>query len=156
MFWVRIDNRLIHGQVVEAWLPFTKARSILVVNDDLAGDRLRQEIMGLAIPQGVETRFLHVSEAPGYFKDRFPGDSEPNVMVLFATCADALMAHQGGLFMDRLNIGNLHYGPGKRQICAHVALSEDDRRCLSYFTDRGVKLDFRCVPNEPVQVEQVW
>ena len=48
MFWVRVDNRLIHGQVVEAWVPYVGAHSILVGNDDLAQDELQQEIMAQA------------------------------------------------------------------------------------------------------------
>lgn len=156
MYWVRIDNRLIHGQVIEAWLPFTKARTLVVSNDELARDALRQEIMGLAIPQGVDARFVPVAETPSFLKSHWGAGMEPNALILFATCKDARIAHQGGMAMSRLNVGNLHYAPGKKQICAHVALSDDDRNCLHYFMDSGVKLDFRCVPNEPVQVEQAW
>lgn len=156
MFWVRIDNRLIHGQVIEAWLPFTKARTLVVANDDLAHDALRQEIMGLAIPQGVEARFVPVAETPSFVRSNWGADMEPNALFLFATCNDARIAHQAGMAMPRLNIGNLHYSPGKHQICPHVALSDDDRTCLQYFLDSGVKLDFRCVPNEPIQVDQAW
>lgn len=50
MTFVRIDNRLVHGQIIETWLPFTRARTIVVANDELAADPLRQEIMSLAIP----------------------------------------------------------------------------------------------------------
>ena len=56
MRFVRIDNRLVHGQVIETWLPHTRAGMIVVVNDELSGNMLRQEIMSLAIPDGVEIR----------------------------------------------------------------------------------------------------
>jgi PTS system mannose-specific IIB component len=87
---------------------------------------------------------------------RFRAQEEIDALILFSDCCDARRAHQKGLTFLRLNIGNLHYGAGKTQVCAHVALSTEDRQCLRYFTDNGVKIDFRCVPNEPVQVTPSW
>jgi len=156
MYWVRIDNRLVHGQIIESWLPFTQSKMIAVANDDLAKDSLRREIMGLAIPQGIQKAFLAVDEIKVFLTEKFGPRGEPDALVLFADCGDARRAHEKGLVFTRLNIGNLHYRPGKKQICAHVALGKEDLACLSYFSSKGVKLDFRCVPNEPVQVNQVW
>jgi D-glucosaminate PTS system EIIB component len=151
MFWVRIDNRLVHGQIIEAWLPFTGSHLIVVVNDELSGDVLRREIMSLAIPQGVEIVFLPVKDAPAFFEKNHPlaGDA----LVIFSTCGDAKSAYEHGLSFSRINIGNLHYAPGKRQICSHVAVSREDQSCLEFFSRRGVNLDFRCVPNDQAQVE---
>lgn len=53
MLWFRIDNRLVHGQIIEAWLPHIRAKTLLVANDELAQDELRQEIMSLAVPSDV-------------------------------------------------------------------------------------------------------
>ncbi|WP_252380556.1 PTS sugar transporter subunit IIB [Desulfovulcanus ferrireducens] len=153
MLWVRIDNRLVHGQVIETWLPYTKARVMIVVNDDLAADPLRQEIVKLAIPQEVEIIFSSIEDSLAYVKNRFESQ-EGSVFILFATCEDARMAYEKGLDFDSLNVGNLHYGPGKKQVCAHIALSQEDISCLKFFTKKGVKLDFRCVPHKPVQVSE--
>ena len=155
MFWVRVDNRLIHGQIIETWLPFTKSRMLVVVNDEVRDDPLRQEIMGLAIPSHVDKAFVGVDEAHRFLERTF-SSSEPDVLILFANCPDARRAHEHGLSFQVLNLGNLHYGPGKEQLCPHVALGCDDRDCLKYFSSFGVDLDFRCVPNEPAQVAGEW
>lgn len=155
MFWVRVDNRLIHGQIIESWLPYTKSRTIVVANDEVSADPLRQEIMGLAIPNNVEKIFVDVENAHEFMANAY-ADDEPDVLVLFANCGDARRAHESGLAFKALNLGNLHYGPGKEQVCAHVALDGDDCSCLHYFDGIGVELDFRCVPNEPVQVSRSW
>ena len=149
MAFVRIDNRLVHGQIIETWLPFTLARRIVVVNDELAGDPLRQEIMSLAIPAGVEILFLPVAELAGYF-NRAPLDIG-EALILFSSCRDAQAAYEHGFDFANLNLGNLHYAPGKRQICPHVALSQEDESCLDFFRDKGVRLDYRCVPGDPSQ-----
>ncbi len=156
MFWVRVDNRLIHGQIIETWLPFTKSRMIVVANDPLSDDSLRQEIMGLAIPSTVEKVFVPVERVHGFMAEAFAGEEEPDALVLFASCEDARRAYESGLAFSSLNLGNMHYGPGKEQVCAHVAIGGEDKVCLQFFSKRGVALDFRCVPNEPVQVGKIW
>ena len=149
MAFVRVDNRLVHGQIIETWLPFTHARAILVVNDALAADFLRQEIMSLAIPDGVAIMFLPVADLAGYFSHA-PLDL-PEALILFASCRDAQAAYEHGFDFANLNLGNLHYAPGKKQVCPHVALSKEDESCLDFFRDKGVRLDYRCVPGDPAQ-----
>jgi PTS system mannose-specific IIB component len=150
MAFVRVDNRLVHGQIIETWLPFTHARAILVANDALAADFLRQEIMSLAIPAGVRIEFLSVAELMPFLA-RNPLDSD-DALILFATCRDARTAYEGGFGFGNLNLGNLHYAPGKKQVCPHVALSKEDESCLDFFRDKGVRLDYRCVPGDPQQL----
>jgi mannose/fructose/N-acetylgalactosamine-specific phosphotransferase system component IIB len=62
----RIDDRLVHGQVVEAWVPHLKAGEIAVISDDLSRDLMRQAIMRFAAPEGVTLRILPLAEAPAY------------------------------------------------------------------------------------------
>ena len=149
MFWVRIDNRLVHGQIIEAWLPFTGASTIVVANDELAADDLRQQIMSIAIPMGVTIAFVAVEKAESYLRGRRLLGAD--VLVLLAECADACRAYHSGMMFDCLNLGNLHYGPGKKQVCQHIALSKDDERCLNELAGLGVTLDYRCIPSDAVE-----
>lgn len=152
MQWFRIDNRLVHGQVIEAWLPHVRAKMLIVANDDLAHDELRQEIMSLAVPSDVQFLCCTIEDATSVLRRALAAGLAQNVLMLFATCADARQAHEAGLPFSMVNIGNLHYGPGKEQVCEHIALSGDDRGCLQYFTDHGVEIDFRCVPTASTKV----
>ncbi len=146
MTWFRVDNRLIHGQIIEAWLPYTRAARLFVGNDSLACDALQQQIMLLAVPARIHVDFISLAEVPAAVR-RSESQGE-KALVLFATCADAKIAQDAGLRFRVLNIGNMHYAPGKKQICPHVALSEEDTACLHAFADNDVALDFRCVPND--------
>lgn len=157
MNWVRIDNRLVHGQVIEAWVPYLGARNILVVNDELADDTLRQEIIRLAVPSGVDICFAGVERISAHLDEHglvvIPrGDT----LLLFATCGDVQRALLAGIAVTTVNIGNLHYAPGKQQLCPHVALSKEDVVCLKAFAKQGIHLDFRCVPNDSTQVKTSW
>lgn len=152
MLWFRIDNRLVHGQVVEAWLPHIRASILVVANDEVAADELRQEIMSLAVPSSVTLLCCPVKEIATELRRLEQKQHDQHTMVLFASCEDARAAHMTGLDFPVLNIGNLHYGPGKEQICEHIALSSADRACLTYFKDNGVEIDFRCVPSMTAKV----
>ncbi|MFZ5426158.1 MAG: PTS sugar transporter subunit IIB [Thermodesulfobacteriota bacterium] len=150
MYWVRIDNRLVHGQIIESWLPFTDARAIVVANDELAGDELRQQIMSIAIPLGVDISFVRVDSIQTHLSGKKLVNKD--VLVLFASCPDARRAFETGLGFTKLNLGNLHYGPGKKQVCQHIALSKEDEGCLSFLQGKGVALDYRCIPSDPVEL----
>lgn len=152
MLWFRIDNRLVHGQIIEAWLPHIRAKTLLVVNDDLAADELRQEIMSLAVPSGISFLCCPVAQAAAMLQRVRKEDPEQHVLILFSDCADARSAHMTGLSFSLVNIGNLHYGPGKEQVCEHIALWAEDRSCLKYFNEHGVEVDFRCVPSATAKV----
>lgn len=151
MIWFRIDNRLVHGQVVEAWLPYTKASILAVVNDEVADQELRQQIMLMAVPSRVRTEFLHVADLPGFVARQ--RKLKNNVLVLLADCRDARRAFELGVPIECCNVGNLHYAEGKRQLCSHVALSAEDENCLRYFENMDISLDFRCIPADEPNLE---
>ncbi|GAB1410812.1 PTS sugar transporter subunit IIB [Desulfovibrionales bacterium] len=150
--WFRIDNRLVHGQVIEAWLPHIRASILVVANDELAADELRQEILSLAVPSAVTLLCCTVKDVPRELRRLEHEQGNQRILVLFATCEDARDAYMAGVEFSVLNIGNLHYGPGKEQICEHIALSATDRACLTYFKDNGVEIDCRCVPSMTAKV----
>ncbi|KAB1443760.1 PTS sugar transporter subunit IIB [Pseudodesulfovibrio senegalensis] len=148
MDWVRIDNRLIHGQIIETWLPYTGVKTIVVANDQLAADIMQQQIMTLAIPGNIESIFVSVGALETAIETL-----NSDYLILFNNCADARRAYEQGVAFETLNIGNVHYSPGKRQLSPSVAVNEEDEACLRFFAKNGIDLDFRCVPNDTVQVK---
>lgn len=145
MLWFRVDNRLVHGQIIEAWLPYTDARRLVVANDALAADMLRREIMSLAVPQRIAMNFSSLAELPRLLR-RFS-----DAFVVLEHCRDAERALDAGVNIESLNVGNLHYAPGKRQLLPHVAVNEEDEMILRRFAAVGAQLDFRSVPTEIVR-----
>lgn len=151
MIWFRIDNRLVHGQVIEAWLPHIKASILVIANDAVASDELRQQIMLMAVPSRVHTEFVRVENLVSFMQQQ--ERLKNNVLVIFADCQDARRAYDSGVSMNTCNVGNLHYSNGKKQICSHIALSSDDEDCLRYFEKSNVELDFRCIPADEPKID---
>lgn len=137
-------------------MPYTNAKTLVVANDQLADDKLRQELLRLAVPTGVRILFYHVQQAALHISDLEPRPAGADIFILFASCEDAKRAYTNGLKFTFLNIGNIHYSQGKRQICDHIALDQLDVCCLRYLQEQGVKLDFRCLPNTQVNLKALW
>ena len=154
--WIRVDNRLIHGQIVENWLPYLNVGVIVVANDQLVQDELQQEIIRLAVPKGIRLAFCAVQRILETLNASWSEGNGKTFLIIFDSCSDARRAVQAGLPVSRLNIGNIHYELGKQQICDHIALSREDIQCLRFFEQKGVRLDFRCLPNRQVQVKTIW
>src|SRR5512138_1150368 len=103
---VRVDNRLVHGQILEAWIPSTRSSMIVVVDDYVASDFFRETVIKMAVPREVEVVVSSVDNFATHFK--YQKGQGKKAIVLFSGIADALRAYQGGFAFDRLNIGNVY------------------------------------------------
>ncbi len=147
----RVDTRLIHGQIVEAWLPFLDVRHVVVANDTLVQDVLRQQIMCLAIPHRVQIHFMGLTELPQFLQKT----ACEKCLVLFESIADlhALMLFYTAQQMltpmppVELNVGNLHYGEEKKELFPHVYVSDAEWQML-WDLAKKFPLDFRSIPSE--------
>jgi len=142
----RIDCRLIHGQVVETWLPHTKANSFVVANDDLAGNPFLRSVMELAVPPGIAVRFCRIADAAAVLSDADRHGKRS--ILLVASAADAVALWQGGVRFDVLNIGNLHCAAGKVEISPSVFFAPEDFEALRWFRSHGVTVRVRGTPFE--------
>jgi PTS system mannose-specific IIB component len=143
----RIDNRLIHGQVIEAWLPHLRVRRLVVADDATAVDALAQAAMGLAVPESVEV--VHVT-VDGLDAKALSADAVPT-LILFRDVASAVRARQHGLPDGRLTVGNVHAGPGRQAVSRSVFLSTDEAAQLDALGASGMDVVIQAVPSEAPQ-----
>lgn len=145
MSWVlqRIDDRLIHGQVLIAWGHRYPTRRIWVVDDASAGNDWERELLQSAAP-GVEVKVVTVGEAAaGYAAEATaPG----NAMLLVRNLETALALVEAGAPVTGYNVGGLHYAPGKDRVNEYVYLDDADRRRARALLERGVTLTVQDVP----------
>lgn len=146
---MRVDNRLVHGQVLEAWLPALDAHGILVADDEAAGNVLARAAMALAIPPKVSFEVLRVSDAAALLKPGGKGPHSPRTLVLLRDVRDAVALHEAGVAIPQLNLGNVHFGQGRRQVSPSVFLDERDLAALDRLAAEGTRVEVRAVPNEP-------
>lgn len=141
---VRVDNRLIHGQVVEAWLPHLKVDRVVVADDEAANNALIKAAMGLAVQPSIDVVIKHRDE-PDW--EQLSKDSV-RTLVLVREVTDALQARDKGLSLTRLNLGNVHFATGRKQVSPSVFLSQDELNQLKMLVEGGVEVDARGVPTD--------
>lgn len=141
---IRVDCRLIHGQVVETWVPHTGANCLLVANDALIGNPFLQSVMEMAVPPGIHVIFCRVDEVPEML-DRIESRGE-RAIVLCASSADALEIYRSGVRFPALNIGNLHYASGKVEISPSVFFAKEDFEAVGSLSHLGVSVNIRATP----------
>ncbi|HKK01036.1 MAG TPA: PTS sugar transporter subunit IIB [Desulfuromonadales bacterium] len=145
----RIDNRLIHGQVLESWVPFTKANCIVVADDRVAGLPFQRTLMAAAVPRGIRL-FIGTTEevARGFASHEF---DSLRVLLLFSSAEDSLIAYRLGVAFTELNLGNMHGGEGKVRLSCTLAFNSKDVETLQALEDEGVKIVAQCFPSDRTQ-----
>ena len=144
---VRVDNRLVHGQILEAWIPYTEATCIIIADDNLAGDFFRETVIRMALPRDIDLYIHTVAELAKIYP--FQRDKGEKAIVLFCNIQDALRSFNLGFRFESLNIGNVHSENCAVCCSPSVFLSDEDIGQLSTMTrDLGVRIDIRRVPKE--------
>lgn len=143
----RIDSRLIHGQVVEAWVPHLKVARLVVADDTAAGDPLAKVAFGLAVPPGIE---LVVAPVEQVDFGTLASDGV-RTLVLFRDVRSAVAGRAAGLPTGALNVGNVHAGPGRVAVSRSVFLDDGDVRALAGLRDGGMAVSIQAVPTEAPQ-----
>ncbi len=100
----RIDNRLVHGQVLEAWVPFVKANCIVVASDEVAVKPLQKKLMAASVPSDIPVIIGSMNEVAEFFSRN---ETCTRILLLFADPAAALQAHRLGIPFSELNLGNI-------------------------------------------------
>lgn len=143
---LRIDDRLIHGQVVEGWVPYLKVDLVVVVSDAAAGDDIQTALMKMALPPSVGLLVLPVAGAAAALTG--PQMTARKALVLVPGPAEALALIEQGVAVDRVNVGGLHHTVGKVQLGRALFLDEKDRLALKALAAKGLRLEGRALPGD--------
>lgn len=144
----RVDDRLIHGQVVVGWARALEADAIVVADDGVAADPMQRMLLPMAVPPQIHVDIWSIQEAARRFNE---GELGPNrVILLFASLRAALdFARQGGR-LPGLNVGGLRLAPGRNSLSVSVAVGPEDADSARALEALGVPIELRMLPvDEP-------
>ena len=150
----RIDDRLIHGQVVVGWGQPLDLGFIVLVDDEVAASEWEQELYRMGVPPQMDVYFDSVEDAARRHAD-YAADARPGILLTgdidtMRRFADAV----GGL--RRVNLGGIHHRAGRRQRMRYVFLDQAEEEALRAFAARGVLISAQDVPAaNPVPLAEV-
>ncbi|WP_279138733.1 PTS sugar transporter subunit IIB [Faecalicoccus pleomorphus] len=143
---VRIDFRLVHGQIVTKWIHTIKADTILVVNDKLAKDSFMLSVYQMSAPPGTKVKVVTVDDFIQHWKEtRY---EELNCMILIKNVDDAYRIFKGGVVFDAIQIGGLGGSAGRKAVFGPITLDKVDAERLSEINDSGQRVYFHQVPED--------
>jgi mannose/fructose/N-acetylgalactosamine-specific phosphotransferase system component IIB len=143
---LRVDDRLIHGQVVMKWTRTIGANLIIVPNDKVAKDPLQQSLMRMAAPPGVNVELLPVDEAAQKLVSG--AWSNKSIFVIVRDPLDLLRLLEAGLQVGKVNIGNASGGTGKVRLSKVIHATPEELQAWKKLDEMGIILEAQALPGE--------
>lgn len=143
---LRIDERLIHGQVVVGWGERLHVQRILVVDDELSSSAWEQELYCLGVPPSVDAEFFDVEAARSRI-DEWKEDPRRTFLLLRDVDTLARLSPEGLLDGLEVNLGGIHSAPGRHRVLPYLFLSETEIGDLRRISESGVEINARDVPS---------
>ncbi len=145
----RIDERLIHGQVVMGWGPQLAVEHYVVVDDELASSEWEQDLYRLGLPDAATAEFLMVRDARARLSD-LDAASRRTVVLTRTVAAMSGLAEGHGLRGREVNVGGLHHAAGRTERVPYVYLGPEEEEGLQALAAKGVEVTARDLPGSRV------
>lgn len=142
----RIDNRLVHGQVGVTWTKTIGCNLIVVVDDELVNDKLQQDLMAITADNaGVQIRFFTVQKTIDIIHKA--SDSQ-KIFIVTKTPHEMLKLIEGNVPIAKVNVGNMHFTQGKKQLSKKVYVDEAELASLRKMKSLGVDIFIQDIPGD--------
>ncbi len=142
----RIDDRLIHGQVVIDWVKKIKIKRIIVVSNKVAKDHIRSTLLKQVAPPGVTAHVVDIAKCIRVYNN--PKYAGERVMLLFTNPTDVLKIVEGGVKIKSVNIGGMAYLDGKTQVSNAISIDNNDISAFNKLSKLGIELEARKVSSD--------
>lgn len=143
---VRIDHRLVHGQVAFSWTKFLESDCILIASDNLMKDELKMSAMRMAKPSGIKLVMKSLDDSISAINSGVT--DKYKLFVIVESVEDAYRLAQGVDVIKSINIGGMKAMEDRKQIAKAVFVSDDDIAKLKELNDKGIELEVRLVPSD--------
>ena len=141
---VRIDERLIHGQVAYSWSVAYQIDRIVVVDDEAAQDDIQRMLLEMATPTGKGFSLFTVDEACRYLSD----NPSERLFIVVRSASTILTMVQKGIPIREVNVGGIYYKEGRKMISKTVYLSPEEQASMLALKDLGVACEIRTAPGD--------
>jgi len=149
----RIDDRLIHGQVVVGWAQPLDVRFIILVDDEVAASEWEQELYRMGVPPNMDVYFLSVAKAIDELP-RYRADARHGILLTGDIGTMRQLVDAGGI--SSINLGGIHHRAGRTQRLRYVFLNEQEESALRDLATRGVAVSAQDVPGaRPIPLDDL-
>lgn len=149
----RIDDRLIHGQVVVGWGRPLRVEFIALVDDTVAASEWEQELYRMGVPPEMTVYFADVAVAE---REHPKWESDSRAGIVLTADIDSMSRLAASAPVTEVNLGGIHHAPGRTQRLRYVFLSPAEESALRAMAEKGVRISAQDVPGgKPVELEDL-
>lgn len=143
--WTRIDDRLIHGQVMTQWIQYTSANEVLIIDDAVAKDAFLQMVMKSSVPANISLKVLSSSDAIDYLN----GDSSGEkiiILVKFPMTLDVIT--DAGVRLTSVNVGGIGAKAGRKPLFKNISINEEERESFRNLIKKDINVFIRVITGD--------
>lgn len=144
--WTRIDDRLIHGQVMTQWIQYTGANEVLIIDDAVAKDSFLQMVMKSSVPGKINLRICSVKDAIGYLNE---DEGIEKIIILVKTPEVLDQITDAGVTLASVNVGGIGAKAGRKPLFKNISVSEEEKEAFRRLLNKKVKVFLRVITTEP-------
>lgn len=142
---VRLDDRLVHGQLINNWCSYEDITEIVVVNSEVANNEIRKTFIEMSVPENITIMFCDVSKALEIYEEECKYE---NVIIVFGNPFEVLEFIEKGGKIESLNIGGISFKKDKKRISTALYVDEAEVEALKKIASHNIKLEIRILPTD--------
>ncbi|MES2307138.1 MAG: PTS sugar transporter subunit IIB [Gemmatimonadota bacterium] len=144
----RVDDRLVHGQVVIGWGRPLAVKFIVLVDDGVRASSWEQDLYRMAVPEGVDVIFARTDEAISAL-EAWAADSRPGILLTGDLATMAALHHASPTIVHRINLGGIHHRPDRHERLRYLYLSGEEEVLLASMRGSGADITAQDLPTTP-------
>jgi PTS system mannose-specific IIB component len=144
---VRIDDRLIHGQVVTTWVKDFGIEQALIINDKAASDKTQKTVLTMMAPSGVKVLVFGVSQFIEIIKST---PIKKRTMLILATSIDVLALVENGMKIEKINVGGMRMTEGRRILSRAVSVTPEEEAAFRKLMELNLLIEIQMIPKDPI------
>ncbi|WP_294562748.1 PTS sugar transporter subunit IIB [uncultured Traorella sp.] len=143
---VRVDHRLLHGQVAFSWTRSLGTDCILIASDKVANDEIHASALKLSKPSGIKMVIKGIEDSAKAINSGVT--DKYKLMIILGSIADAYMLCKKVSAIKSINLGGVKSEPGKVQISKAVFVNEEEKKMIRELDSMGIEVEVRMLPDE--------
>ncbi|MCK9523662.1 MAG: PTS sugar transporter subunit IIB [Proteobacteria bacterium] len=146
--YLRIDNRLLHGQVVQFWIPYLEIEHLIIADDLAAANPAMSTVYRMAVPRRIRLSVVSIIELAQAAREE---NALPTLIIL-SDIFDLARAFMSGFHCPRITLGNIHSAIGRNRITDTIYLTPEEKHALAQFHRDGRVVEIQTFPGEPLRL----
>ena len=144
---VRIDDRLIHGQIASTWINDYSIEQVLIINDDIVKDKMQQSVIAMTAPVNVKVKVFGVDAFIQVYKKN---PIKRRTLIILTNSIDVYRLLKGGVEFPYLNVGGMRYLNGRTKIAKTVSVTLEERNAFKEIMSMGVDVKIQMIPRDEI------